>query len=430
MGRAGFAKVQITPPIGVELAGYGVFLGRRSTHIHNELFARALALEDDGGERVLLLSLDILGLSWELYHDITNQAAAAAGLDPAQVLVSNTHTHSGPSTASLGGFGEADPAYLATLPGLGAQAAAAAIADLHPVLIGEGHSSVQALGFNRVRSDGPIDRDLHLLRIDNLDGESEVVIFSQGTHPVSIDRRTPAGTAISGDWPAQVVKRLAEEGYPETIFCLGPCGDIDPVVAWRNFNVQGLELSAELVTQSLLRLLPEVTTTPKLTLRLARTDLPLPFAPLTEEAITTTLGEAQTKYGSMTVTDSEVDPRNWTRFYAEWAADMRAQLATQPQEIAVPTAALRINDSVWLFLCGEIFTALTQRIAAQSPFPTTVATTIFGPFIGYIPDREDFAAGGYASALVPRVLRMPPYTPEVGDVLVAGTLALIESLER
>lgn len=50
-------------------------------------------------------------------------------------------------------------------------------------------------------------------------------------------------------------------------------------------------------------------------------------------------------------------------------------------------------------------------------------------FIGYLPDREDFTAGGYASTLVPRILRMPPYSPAVGDALVAGALALIESLE-
>jgi hypothetical protein len=52
------------------------------------------------------------------------------------------------------------------------------------------------------------------------------------------------------------------------------------------------------------------------------------------------------------------------------------------------------------------------------------------PFIGYLPDREDFTTGGYASTLVPRILRMPPYSPAVGDALVRGALALIESLEN
>ena len=129
------------------------------------------------------------------------------------------------------------------------------------------------------------------------------------------------------------------------------------------------------------------------------------------------------------MTDSGVQDTAWLRFYEAWAEAMRAQLATQPEHVSVPLAALRVNDEVWLHLPGEVFTAHGQAITARSPFPKTVVTTLFGPFIGYLPDREDFTAGGYAATLVPRILQMPPYSPAVGDALVAGALALIESLE-
>ncbi|HEX2280641.1 MAG TPA: hypothetical protein VHG52_02650 [Thermomicrobiales bacterium] len=46
-----------------------------------------------------------------------------------------------------------------------------------------------------------------------------------------------------------------------------------------------------------------------------------------------------------------------------------------------------------------------------------------------LPDREDFTVGGFAATHVPRILQMPLRSPAVGDVLVAGALALIESLE-
>jgi hypothetical protein len=429
MGRAGFAKVVVSPPLGVDLAGYGVYLDRRASEVHDDLFARALALEDDAGERVLLLSLDLLGLSWELYHAITAQTAAAAGLDVGRVLVSSTHTHSGPSTASLQGWGEAKLSYVDGIPARCAEAAAAAIAALHPVRIGAAQGTVQALGFNRVRSDGPIDRGLRVLRIDNMDGTPEVVLFSHGCHPVSIDRRTSAGTAISGDWPGQVARRLREEGFGESFFRLGACGDIDPVVAWYNFAFAGMELSAEVVTQSLLGVLRSMTTSPALELGLVRGDVLLPLQPLTEEEIAATLAEVQTKYGSVQVTDSSVDDAAWVRFYDAWAAAMRGQLATQPRNISVPVAALAINGEAWLHLPSEVFTSLGQAIAARSPFARTVVTTLFGPFIGYFPDREDYAAGGYAAMLVPRILQMPPYPPAVGDALLDGAVALLESLE-
>jgi hypothetical protein len=429
MGRAGFAKVPITPPLGVELAGYGVYLERRATAVHDDLFARALALEDDAGERVLLLGLDLLGLSLELSEAIATRAAEAGGLEASRVLVSCTHTHSGPSTSTLEGWGEADPAYVRRLPSLCAEAAGEAVAALHPARIGAAQGSVRALGFNRVRPDGPIDRSLHVLRVDGSDGTPEVVVFSHGCHPVSIDRRTEAGTALSGDWPGQVARRLKEEGYGETLFRLGVCGDIDPVVAWHQFAFEGMELSAEDVTQSLLGVLRSVETTPSLTLGLVRSDVALPLTPLREEDIDSGLAEAQNRYGSIPVTDSGVESPAWIRFYDAWAGAMRAQLASQPEQVSVPLAALLINDEVWVHLPGEIFTSLGQAIAAGSPFPKTVVTTIFGHFIGYLPDREDFAAGGYAATLVPRILQMPPYSTDVGDALVAGALALLESLE-
>src|SRR5256885_1806 len=50
--RAGAAKVDMTPPIGVELCGYGAFLGRRSTAVHDPLYCRALVLENVASNRV------------------------------------------------------------------------------------------------------------------------------------------------------------------------------------------------------------------------------------------------------------------------------------------------------------------------------------------------------------------------------------------
>jgi hypothetical protein len=429
VGRAGFAKIPITPPLGVELAGYGVYLERRATEVHDDLFARALALEDDGGERMLLLSLDLVGLSWELSDAISAQVAGAAGLEAERVLVASTHTHSGPATLALEGWGQMEPSYVESIPAQSAAVAAGAVEALYPVRIGTAQRTIRALGFNRVRATGPIDRSVHALRIDSMAGTPEMDLFSHGCHPVSIDRCTDAGTAISADWPGLAARRLSEDGYGEAIFRLGVCGDIDPVVAWHHFAYEGMELSAEVVTQSLLGVLRSIDTTPALQLRLARGDVQLPLERLSEEDIAAALTEAQTEYGAVRVTDSGVKNSDWLRFYGAWAEAMRGQLATQPEHVSVPVAALRVNDEVWLHLPGEVFTAPGQAITARSPFAKTVVTTLFGPFIGYLPDAEDFAAGGYAATLVPRILQMPPYSPTLDNALVTGALALLESLE-
>jgi hypothetical protein len=427
MGRAGFAKVPITPPLGVELCGYGMFLERRATAIHDELFARALLLEGDGGDRALLLTLDLIGLSQESSGTIARQVGEAVGLAAEQVLVSSTHTHSGPATGPINGMGVMDPSYMATVPGHCVEAAIGAL-DLRPARFGSGHGAIRSLGFNRVRPDGPIDRGLHVLRVDKEDGTPWIVLFSHGCHPVTIDRRAPGGSVVSGDWPGHVTQRLAEEGYGEAIFRLGPCGDIDPVVAWRNFEFQGMLLSAELVTQALLHLLPTISTTPSLRLRAMQRNVTLPLVPVSAEDIDAELAAARTRFGLMRVTDTDAEDPDWTRFNNSWAETMRANLATQPRTLDVPVAALLFNDEAWLHLPGEIFTAISDRIKQQSPFAATVTTTLAAHFIGYIPDREDFAAGGYASTLVPRALFLPPYDPSVGDALVEGTLRLLDDL--
>jgi hypothetical protein len=267
-----------------------------------------------------------------------------------------------------------------------------------------------------------------VLRIDSLQGEPRAVLYSHGCHPVTIDRRVPAGTAISADWPGQVARRLREEGYGETMFRIGPCGDVDPVVAWHHFGFEGMTLSAELVTQSLLTLLRAVQTSERLTLQVAHGSIPLPLQPLTEQGVASTLAEAQTQYGSVRVADEGLPEGAWQRFYAMWADAARVGLAAQPDHLTVSQAVLLINEEAWLQLPGEVFTSLCDRIRAASPVPRTVVTTQAEHFIGYIPDREDFAAGGYASTLTPRLLQLPPYAPAAGDVLVDGAIQLLRSL--
>ncbi|HEX6478783.1 MAG TPA: neutral/alkaline non-lysosomal ceramidase N-terminal domain-containing protein [Ktedonobacteraceae bacterium] len=455
MGCAGFAKVSLTPPLGIELGGYGVYLQRRASVVHDELFVRALLLEDDSGKRVILLTLDLLGLEAEMTRKIVHRTAEALALSEDHVLVSCTHTHSGPATVSLLGWGNRDPSYTATIPDRCVEASLAAVAALCPVRIGMAHGKVRAIGMNRVRRYGPLDPSLHVVRFDTVQGEPLGVLFSHGCHPVTIDRRTVAGNAISADWPGYVAHRLSEEGYGETLFRLGACGDIDPVVAWHHFGFEGMELSAEVVTQSLLALLGSITTTPELRLQVAQHNVPLPLQPLTEQDIAATLSEAQRRYGAAQAASTDAggtqppeavtylkksvlipwEPRPdatvaaaWLQFYQTWAQTMRASLRAQPSQVSLSLIGLLLNGEAWLQVPGEIFTDLSLQIQEGSPFSTTVVTTLANHFIGYIPDPEDFAVGGYAALVAPRLLQMPPYHPLVGEILVTGAIQLLETL--
>jgi neutral ceramidase len=317
---------------------------------------------------------------------------------------------------------------VATIPDRCVEASVAAAATLRPVRFGTAHGVVRSVGMNRARVGGPLDPRLHVVRIDDLQGAPQIVLFSYGCHPVTIDHRTAGGTAVSADWPGQVARRLAEEGCGEAMLRLGACGDVDPVVAWHHFAFEGMELSAEVVTQALLALVRTIQPAAHLRLRVAQTTITLPLQPLTRQDIDTTLSEVVTRYGTAKMTDVEAEKVAWHRFYRTWAQAMGARLTGLPTSVPIDLRALLLNEEAWLHVPGELFTAHSLRIQERSPFPTTVVTTLADHYIGYIPDREDFKAQGYAASMVPLVLQVPPYQPHVGEVLVDGAVRLLETL--
>ena len=89
--RAGAATSNISPEIGLDIIGG--FSPIPSTHIHDELHARCLVL-DDGKTKLALVVCDLLGLSRSLSLEARRQIQAATGIPPENVMISGTHTHS------------------------------------------------------------------------------------------------------------------------------------------------------------------------------------------------------------------------------------------------------------------------------------------------------------------------------------------------
>ncbi|RFC45831.1 MAG: hypothetical protein DVB23_001816 [Verrucomicrobia bacterium] len=96
--RAGAAVSNITPELGGEIIGG--FAPFPSTHIHDELQARCLVL-DDGTSKLALVVCDLLGLHRTVSVRARELIAAETGIPPENVLISGTHTHS--ATSAIGG---------------------------------------------------------------------------------------------------------------------------------------------------------------------------------------------------------------------------------------------------------------------------------------------------------------------------------------
>ena len=97
--RIGAAAVVITPPLGTPMAGY--YFDRAAEGVHDELFAKALVLEQ-GGTRAALVSLDLISTPMGLVEEIRKEIDRSTGVPGRNVMISATHAHTGPVLAGRG----------------------------------------------------------------------------------------------------------------------------------------------------------------------------------------------------------------------------------------------------------------------------------------------------------------------------------------
>ena len=89
--RAGAATSNITPKLGEAIIGG--FLPFPATHVHDELHARCLVL-DDGQTKLALVVCDLLGIDSLLSKEARQLIHDGVGIPPEHVLISAVHTHS------------------------------------------------------------------------------------------------------------------------------------------------------------------------------------------------------------------------------------------------------------------------------------------------------------------------------------------------
>jgi hypothetical protein len=92
--QAGMAKVNITPPLGTWMMGFGA-----RTHgavgIYDHLYATAMVLSNSV-TKIAVVSCDLLALDFEHVKDIRTQVADLTDIPAKHVMVHTTHTHAGP----------------------------------------------------------------------------------------------------------------------------------------------------------------------------------------------------------------------------------------------------------------------------------------------------------------------------------------------
>src|SRR5436190_7241172 len=93
--KAGLARAIITPDQPTWLSGYAARTKPSEGKLH-DIWVKALALEDERGNRIVLVTSDILGFSREVAETIAERAQQQFGLRREQLMINSSHTHTAP----------------------------------------------------------------------------------------------------------------------------------------------------------------------------------------------------------------------------------------------------------------------------------------------------------------------------------------------
>ncbi|MCS6952556.1 MAG: hypothetical protein NZM33_06820 [Bryobacteraceae bacterium] len=225
--RAGAAKRPITPDLEghapVFLAGFG--LNRRATGIHDDLWARCLALEAGGG-RLVICGVDSIGL---FYEDVEKIRAAARSqlTGPADLVVASSHNHEAPDTMGLWGpklgVSGISEAYNAFVVERTAEAAAEAVGSLRPATIrlARFHSPELDRFIHDNRPPVVHDSELVILSAAGRDGRPIATLVNWANHPEALGSKN---TLVTADYPAHLYTRLEELLGGVAVFVNGAVG--------------------------------------------------------------------------------------------------------------------------------------------------------------------------------------------------------------
>jgi neutral/alkaline ceramidase-like enzyme len=241
---AGAASVAVTLPLGTPLGGYGGFprrawlpdlLGRHpyafwfrpSIGVHDPIKVRSLLLES-GKVRVLWLAVDLVGMDPSLLAEL-RQRLARQGLDYSAVVVSASHTHSGPGAyadSTLFGFLAVDrlaPAVRGRLLDGLEEAARRAEGAKARARVASGRTEVRGIAESRVQE--PLDQELGVVKVTRADGRPVAAIWNYAIHGTALGRDN---FLLSGDLMGEANARIERALSAPALFVNGAVGDVSP----------------------------------------------------------------------------------------------------------------------------------------------------------------------------------------------------------
>lgn len=416
--QAGLAKAKITPSEPVWMAGYAARNGP-SEGVLTDLYARALALSDGKGGRLVILALDLIEIPQQLRESIAAIAYKNHRLKPEELLINVSHTHGGPmvSGKTVIDWG-VDPAwakrandYLDFLVKQVDFAIGKALETKKPSTV-TFCSSRSATSMNRrlptpggfrlaPNPNGPVDHDVPVLRIESAEKKLVGLVFGFACHNTALGPIRQ----LNGDYSGFAQRKL-ESDHPDTValFLAGCGGDQNPTPNRGNADAEpnGLALAAAVESCLATKAAP---LRPKLSI--ATEVCPLPFAPLPPKA------------------DLEARARSGDGFvsrHAKWLLKEWPKPGDRPPDYPLPIQVVGMGDNLTLVaLGGEPVVDYSLRLKGElREKQQNVWVAGYSNLVtAYVPTRRVLLEGGYEGTEAVIYQSLPgPFSIEIEDRIV------------
>jgi len=423
--KAGVARRIITPALPIWMSGYAARTKPADGVVH-DLWAKALAIEDNRGRRAVIVTTDLIGLPHEVSQAVAMRVQKQFGLGRAQLLLNSSHTHSGPvvwpSIRVLFNFNSEDARraelYAQRLVEDLVAVAGEAIRDLAPAQISVGHGAA-VFAINRreptkegvrigVNTQGPVDHDVPVLKVTGRDGKLRAVLFGYACHNTTLGGNF---YQISGDYAGFAQLELEKRHPGAAAMFLILCG------ADQNPNPRGtLDLAmthGKSVAEAVERALAGKLRTVRPPLRAAYSEVSLEFAPHERKTF-------------------EAEALNTDPFRQRRARLMlKAYDEGRPERsITYPVQGLRFdNDLTLLALGGEVVVDYALRIKQEFPRENLIVAGYSNDVMGYIPSQRVLKEGGYEPVDSMIYYGHPgPFSANVEDTVIGAARQILRKL--
>ncbi len=412
MIQAGFARVDITPPLGSPMSGY--FYKRFAEGVLDPLSVNALAF-GNGAQTAIILSADIAGMTENYADEVRALVEQRTGVPAVYVMICALHQHTSVCVAPNGNHDAIkDSVYLHMLYRKMADAAVMAVKDMSEAEVSvAAEQTAEQIAFVRryVMPDGTVatnpsrrgplpvrpcdepDNTVRLIRFKR-EGKKDIAYVNFSTHPDVI-----SGSKLSADWLGFTRRFVEQDNADVHCICItgfqGDSNHCDHLTRnertlSREFGYQHSEHMGRVIADTVKRIWDHTEVH-------------------TGETI---FAEKQVVYNK-TNTEGEEEYAAQKAFYEDYEAGKfekpphisllaRAKriinLRTTALYHAIPITVLGLGDLAFVGIGGEPFTYYTYATVALAKGKTVFCSSNSNGYVGYLPHERAYSEGGYETS--------------------------------